>query len=202
MIWIVTFVSVLSVICEYVDFHFIEENDESDSVSVFYLVWGFFSFVFIIIYIISAVTFIMWFRRAYYNLHQKISDLSYTESWAAIGWFIPLANLVVPYVIMKDLYTKINILLQNNTVSRLKISNVRIWWGLWIVSSIIGSLSFRASMNDLEEVSLVLSIIDCIIAIPLAIVTVRIIEDYSVSESELVSLDIETMQVDEEKIVP
>src|SRR5690554_1359559 len=49
--------------------------------------------VYLIVYVISGVTFIMWFRRAYYNLHQRDSNLSYGEAWAAGSWFIPILNL-------------------------------------------------------------------------------------------------------------
>ena len=38
----------------------------------------------LISYIISAVTFIKWFRRAYYNLHQKVDSLLYAEGWAEV----------------------------------------------------------------------------------------------------------------------
>ena len=60
--------------------------------------------IFLIAYIISAVTFIQWFRRAYYNLHLKVNHLSRTEGWAAGSWFVPIVSLYRPYHIMKELY--------------------------------------------------------------------------------------------------
>lgn len=39
--------------------------------------------VYMIAYAISAAMFIQWFRRAYYNLHQKVNHLSHTEGWVA-----------------------------------------------------------------------------------------------------------------------
>lgn len=38
----------------------------------------------LIVFFISAITFILWFRRAYYNLHLKLSFLSYREEWGCL----------------------------------------------------------------------------------------------------------------------
>lgn len=56
--------------------------------------------------IVSVVTFIMWFRRAYFNLHQMIRNLSHDESWAAGSWFVPILNLFRPVSIMKEMYVR------------------------------------------------------------------------------------------------
>ncbi len=48
--------------------------------------------VYYLFYIISIVTFILWFRRAYFNLHKLFDGLSFTENWAALCWFIPFLN--------------------------------------------------------------------------------------------------------------
>lgn len=39
--------------------------------------------LYVIAYIVSAVTFIQWFRRAYYNLHLLVPRLNREEGWAA-----------------------------------------------------------------------------------------------------------------------
>lgn len=50
----------------------------------------------VIIYIISGITFIMWFRRAYYNLKICIKITKYSDGWAAGAWFVPFLNLFRP----------------------------------------------------------------------------------------------------------
>ncbi|WP_263008871.1 DUF4328 domain-containing protein [Chryseobacterium suipulveris] len=62
--------------------------------------------VFILTCIVSVVTFIMWFRRAYFNLHQMIRNLSHDESWAAGSWFVPILNLFRHVSIMKEMYVR------------------------------------------------------------------------------------------------
>lgn len=60
--------------------------------------------LFIIVFISSAVAFIQWFRRAYFNLHQRASNLEFSEGWAAGAWFVPIVNIGRPYRIMKEMY--------------------------------------------------------------------------------------------------
>ena len=62
----------------------VEANDTRES---------FLGIIYLIAYIISGITFIMWFRRAYFNLHQKVSWLNHSEGWAAGCWFVPIVNL-------------------------------------------------------------------------------------------------------------
>src|SRR6476469_5047220 len=49
--------------------------------------------------VVSLIVFILWFRRAYYNLHLKAAELTYSEGWAAGGWFVPVMNFAIPYKI-------------------------------------------------------------------------------------------------------
>src|SRR4249919_2196416 len=51
------------------------------------------------------VSFIMWFRRAYWNLHQvNVSAAHFPEGWAAGAWFVPFINLIRPYRIMQQIW--------------------------------------------------------------------------------------------------
>lgn len=83
-----------------------------------------------ITYIISAVTFIQWFRRAYYNLHLKVNFLNYTEGWAADCWFVPFINLYRPYQIMKELYEETDELLSKKgiSVNQTFSTTLLVWW--------------------------------------------------------------------------
>jgi len=59
----------------------------------------------LIIFILAIVFFIMWFRRAYYNLHElPWHNARYTEGWAAGSWFVPVIWWWWPYQIMVDIW--------------------------------------------------------------------------------------------------
>lgn len=151
--------------------------------------------VYFIAYIISGITFIMWFRRAYFNLHQKVGYLSRSEGMAAGAWFIPFLNWFVPYTIMRELYVESARLLRKDNESRsfqLNTSYIVIWWTLWIISSLISQFVFRFTMDaqSLDELkfSTEASMIGSFVGIPLAIITIKVVKDYSAIEHLLLSL--------------
>ena len=142
--------------------------------------------VYMIAYILSSVMFIQWFRRAYYNLHQKINHLSYSEGWAAGAWFVPILNLFRPYQIMKELYNETkNLLLKNglNISKSFSTNLVGLWWALWIIGSFLGQAVFRLSMNaetidELTTMTMV-SMASNVFGIPLGLIAIKVIQDYS-----------------------
>ena len=142
--------------------------------------------IYLIAYVISTVTFIQWFRRAYFNLHQKVTYLAYTEGWAAGSWFVPIVNLYRPYQIMKELYQETKALFIKKGIdvnSNFTTNALGWWWTLWIINSIIGQFVFRYSMKaetiDELTISTVASMIGNILGIPLALITVKVIKDYA-----------------------
>ncbi|MGI4869933.1 MAG: DUF4328 domain-containing protein [Janthinobacterium lividum] len=53
----------------------------------------------------SAGLFIAWLRRAYYNLHQLPAiRCRYATGWAAGAWWVPGLNLVLPYLLVRDVW--------------------------------------------------------------------------------------------------
>lgn len=142
-----------------------------------------------ITYIISVVTFIMWFRRAYFNLHQKLDNVSFSEGWAAGAWFVPILNLFRPFQIMKELYVKTDKLLKDNVIDYDKkndLNFVNIWWGFWVVLNFISSRETRMAFKaeTIEEIITItkLSITTSIIGIPAALLAIKVIKDYSEME--------------------
>jgi Domain of unknown function (DUF4328) len=55
----------------------------------------------------SAIAVPMWMHRAFRNLPALgARDLRWSPAWAAGGWFIPLANLVIPYLVTRELWIR------------------------------------------------------------------------------------------------
>ena len=144
----------------------------------------------LIAYIISIVTFISWFRRAYYNLHSKIENLDNSEAAAAYSWFIPIVNLYKPQNIMKEIFEETELFLEQNIEkynAPTNISKVQLWWTFWIVVNILSNIQFRMSLNadTIDELinSNIFSMVVTILSIPLAIVTINVIKEYSKIET-------------------
>ncbi|MDR1008388.1 MAG: DUF4328 domain-containing protein [Campylobacteraceae bacterium] len=196
-IWIVLILEVVSFISSYLQYDLLqtvanggyispEAADANDNREQTIYV------IYLIAFIISAITFIVWFRRAYYNLHQKVDSLLYSEGWAAGSWFIPIINLYRPYKIMKELYVKTKELLEKRgflAQVNYTTSYVGWWWSIWIIKGFISNFMYRYSLKAdtvNEYIALtVAGMIFSILNILCALITVKIIKDYSKVESLL-----------------
>lgn len=151
--------------------------------------------LFLIAFIISGITFIQWFRRAYFNLHLLNKRLNYNEGWAAGSWFVPFLNLFRPYQIMQELYHETRlILLRNKTNFNSTFSSKYLgwWWALWVFSGIFGR-SIQSYSNTAQSIDQLIwitfaSLISGIIGIFLSLITIKVIKDYSEIEPLLVKI--------------
>lgn len=140
--------------------------------------------------LVTGILFIMWFRRAYYNLHQLSSNLAFSEGWAAGSWFVPVLNFFRPFQIMQELYVKTKEMLEKQKMNFNYNSKILwVWWALWIVSNILGQLVFRFSthLETLEDVITItkLGMVSNFIGIPLALLAIKVVKDYSIAEVKL-----------------
>lgn len=145
---------------------------------------------FLVAFIVSIITYIRWFRRAYFNLHLRVKHLDFTEGWAAGAWFVPIVNWFRPYQIMKELYVETEKFLRNNAPSYTKTTSTAIvgwWWAIWIISTIVDRINFNISQKaeTLDEIntSTIWSILASVFGIPLAILAIKVIKDYSEIET-------------------
>jgi hypothetical protein len=140
-------------------------------------------------YIISGVTFILWFRRAYYNLNQIVKT-DYTDGWAAGAWFVPIMNLYRPFQMMKELFEKGIKALPNELAASFHNNSGRLglWWTLWIIGNILSRVgSSDVFLKDLEgiQTSSVMGMVSGSMEIINAIILVKIISDYNRIELQL-----------------
>lgn len=146
-----------------------------------------------IVFIVSGIVFIRWFRRAYYNLHQLTPYLKHTEGSAAWAWFVPIISFYKPFQIMNELYQESRLLLLRNNIAKEISTNtlyLRLWWAMWIISNILGHILFRWSLrndNSIEDITHIteLSIFTNVLGVPLAFITIKIIKDYAKMEQLL-----------------
>ncbi len=164
----------------------LEANDTRESVL---------GIIYFIAYVVSAITFIMWFRRAYYNLHQKVRGLACSEGWAAGSWFVPFLCLYRPYQIMKEMYVETKKFFIEKGFSEkvdYSTSYLGLWWALWIISAIIGQFLTRFALKADTVDSLITTtvgyMISGVLEIPLALITVKVIKDYSKVEPLLAQI--------------
>lgn len=139
--------------------------------------------------IISLIYFIRWFRRAYFNLHLRVANLSFGEGWAAGAWFVPVLGWFRPYQIMKELYAETDNYLSRKIPNYFLQTNSTIlgaWWALWIISNFLGNFVLRTTFKDESIVGMVTASIAntvlSLLGLPLGLLVVKIIKDYSKME--------------------
>ncbi len=127
----------------------------------------------LLIRLITCIVFIQWFRRAYFNLHQLgFKYLEYKEGWAAGGWFVPIASLVIPYRIMMELWENLHVHFKKDENSSHR-SMIHLWWALFISSNILSAIIERAfdeSYWDMRNMYLCYTITLIIDVIALALI--------------------------------
>mgnify|MGYP001207958483 CR=1 FL=1 len=112
------------------------------------LMTTFFGFLQFIVLIITYVLFLMWIHRAYRNVMVLHNDeLKYSPGWAVGSYFIPFVNLVLPFLVMREIWKgssphgKIEDRLawKKEKGSALLI----FWWLFWLLSNHLSTFVFR-----------------------------------------------------------
>lgn len=114
---------------------------------------------FLALALITGVTFIVWmWRAAKNNAALGRSQPRFGPGWAIGGWLIPLANLVIPVLIMQDLWRGSDASIPRGD-SRWKIGDrsvlVGFWWGLLLFGRVMigagGATINQGSLDDLKS---------------------------------------------------
>jgi len=161
----------------------------------------------LIVYITSVVVFIMWFRRAYGNLHRMgISYLKNTESMAVWTWFVPFINLYKPFQIMSEIWLETQEKIKKLDAEYIIKSGtllIALWWSLFLISGFLGRYVLQTSFKDetLEQLILhsEMSLYSDILEVPEALLVILIVLKISKMEvvlKEKVEASLESQSAD------
>lgn len=203
LIWVVMCIEVISLGSSYMQYDLIQaaasgENISMDDANANDTRERMVGIVYMLAMIISGITFIQWFRRAYYNLHQRVNHLKHGEGWAAGAWFVPFLNWFRPYEIMKELYDETAEFLRTYEYKdkmQLSTSILGVWWAAWVIKSILGQVVFRLGLYA-KDISTILSVtvmsmVQHVLGIVAAFLVIRIIKEYSAVEPLLMEYSYE-----------
>ena len=145
--------------------------------------------------LVSAVFFIQWFRRAYYNLQVRTGNCEHGEGWAAGSWFVPIISLFRPLHIMKEMDTKTSRLIGSTTGKVVETNGVVIgfWWALWILNNYLGNyvlkMAFREETIENYISSTTVEMINSFVGVPLALLAYFVVRNYAPKEANLIQLE-------------
>ncbi|HKP84520.1 MAG TPA: DUF4328 domain-containing protein [Blastocatellia bacterium] len=113
----------------------------------------------ILVYLVTAIIFLMWIHRAYRNLKALgARTTTYSPGWAVGYFFVPFLNLVRPYEVVKEIWRDSNPdvgipddLVKHRGLSLGQYSSttslIGLWWGFWLASNFVTYLTARFSRN-------------------------------------------------------
>lgn len=139
--------------------------------------------------IITVVLFAMWIYRAAANIvAAKVTGFDFTPGWA-VGWyFVPFANLVQPFLAMRQIWNA-----SHAGSSDLDRGDpiLTLWWTAWLTSNITANISmqlvWRSTSAEMYEVSLYLGIASSILDLVLFVVGMRLIERIAEAQRDRLS---------------
>ena len=128
--------------------------------------------------VVSGVLILTWIYRANYNARQLgASGITITPGWS-VGWyFVPFANLWMPYLAMKEIWkASVN---PKSWSSEAVSSLVPWWWFFWIVYNVFANVSLRMAWRA-EEIyefnnAIVAGIISGVTLMPLCFIFIAMI---------------------------
>jgi hypothetical protein len=115
-----------------------------------------------------------WIYRVNANAHAVGREVSITPGWA-VGWyFVPLANLVMPYQAMRETWDA------SHEAAALEAeretSLLPWWWGLWLVTNIVSNVSaWSGGIGEAPNgLGLTANLAAALLNVPLCLILIRI----------------------------
>jgi len=99
----------------------------------------------VIVYLIGAVIFLFWFRRAYANLDSLAVPRRHGVGWAVGSWFVPILNLFRPKQIANEIWTGSDP--QHGSVPLW----VHLWWVFWLAGTFGENAYGRMTATTIEQ---------------------------------------------------
>jgi hypothetical protein len=158
--------------------------DDGSSISIWLGLVGIVGLLNLPVYIFTIITFLVWQHRAYKNLPAlKSRNLQNSPGWAVGWWFIPFANLWMPFQVIREMWNESDPdfeeelgFLSNSYGTPLIVGW---WWAFWIIGNIVTNISGRVAQaeNSVENgtfwIALIVEGVFGIVAAYLAIEVVR-----------------------------
>jgi len=143
-----------------------------------------------VIFVLTVIAFLMWLHRSSSNLPEfgYWKSQGYSPGWAVGSFFVPIANLFMPYQAMKEIWKKSR---PANSES-LSFSNsppgfFPAWWAFWLTSNFATNIHFRMSGAQApREAAIIVGIVSEVLSIAAAGFAIEVIKEIDRRQEETI----------------
>jgi uncharacterized protein DUF4328 len=103
----------------------------------------------VIVIALTAIPWLLWQYRAHANLRALgVSGLKYSPGWAVGWWFIPFANVVVPFLVMRELWKASDPEASSlDWIARRATALLGLWWASRLLANVFLQIGFVLDDN-------------------------------------------------------
>ena len=167
--------------------------DEDGRMSIWLMIQGLIYLLKFPVYTLTGVLFLVWLYRAHSNLEAlEARNLQFTPGWAVGWWFVPFANLVKPFQVVREVWWDSDPEIGNEPVFlseslRSAPTYMGIWWAMWLLSNIASNITSRVydpeTMSNVE-VGGFLFIITGILSVIAAVLAIMVVKDITQRQAD------------------
>ena len=101
-----------------------------------------------LIYLVSIIPVLIWIHTAHSNLRKAgMTGLKHSPSWATFSFFVPIANLFVPFNAMRELANRSAG--EPEELAEASVDEVTSWWGCWLGSLVLAIVLLTVTLIEL-----------------------------------------------------
>jgi hypothetical protein len=138
------------------------------------------------VFLALAVAFSVWLYRVCKNLPalgNPKSRVEHSPGWAVGSFFVPFANLFVPYRAVREVWQKSDpgVRAEEDFMFAPSSSSSLLpaWWGAWLVSNILSNVAFRlqgrTGSPDAERFAVILDIVSDMVGVLAAALAIQVV---------------------------
>ncbi len=121
-------------------------TEDGENLNLGFALLSIFSLAELPLRILTALFFLIWLYRSYGNLSPlRARNLEHSPGWAVGWWFIPFANLVKPFQVVRELYNESDPEFDPKTGFLNSIKGTPFEVGVWWATYILSNIAFRIS---------------------------------------------------------
>lgn len=150
------------------------------------------SIILILANLASVILVARWIYRASANAHTLSDEMTISPGWA-VGWyFVPFAALFKPFQAMREIW---QVSLSPHAPDSVEVpQSMQIWWGLWILTNVLGNIGFRLGLNAKTADDFILAawidIVSFAIDVPLTLLLISLMRQITANQRSIVDASI------------